>query len=162
MSDKFWDEGIAKTLKKDAFLPFFIDYDFLARLLHFLFPLSFEITGADEDTLESSQAEIVVALGTELVQAQVEERDDLSTQLLGSLEALRVKLDSGDHFLVWLAHCHLSEQLLQVIGEIGPTGISWVHGDEDTHCLVELHIFALKVDDLLILFQTGLDCQNRL
>ena len=79
-------------------------------------------------------------LSTQLVQTKVKQRYNLSTDLFGGLETLRVKLDSCDHLFVWLDHSLLSEKLLQVIRKIRSTSVTRVHGNENTHGIIELNI----------------------
>lgn len=64
------------------------------------------MTGADEDSLERSEAKVVVRLGRELLGAEVEERDHLGRQRLGSPEPLREQHHLSDQLQVRLGHRH--------------------------------------------------------
>jgi hypothetical protein len=81
-----------------------------------------------------------MTLRAQLVQTEIEERNNFATYLLGSFETLGEKFDSCNHFFIRLDHSLLSEKLLKVVWQLGSTSIVWVHGNEDTHLLVQLNI----------------------
>jgi hypothetical protein len=89
--------------------------------------LALEVTSADENRLESSEAKVVVGLRRELLGAQVEEGDDLAGERLGGAEALGEEHDLSDELAVGASHGHASEELLEVVGEVGSTGVARVH-----------------------------------
>ena len=53
---------------------------------------------------------------------------------------MRVEHDLGNELSVWLGHGQAAEKLLQVVREVGAAGIARVHGDEDGHVWVDLHL----------------------
>lgn len=88
------------------------------------------MSSADEHRLERAKAEIVVRLGRELLGAKVEEGDDLGGEGFGGPEALREEHDLGDKLPVGTSHRHASEELLEVVGEVGTTGVARIHWGE--------------------------------
>lgn len=72
----------------------------------------------------------------------LEEWDDFVGEDLSSAEALRVQHDLGDELPVGLGHGQAPEQLLEVVGKVGPACIARVHGDEDGHVRAHLHLLV--------------------
>lgn len=72
----------------------------------------------------------------------LEERDDFVGEDLSSAEALRIQHDLGDELPVRLGHGQAPEQLLQVVGKVGPACIARVHGDEDGHVWAHFHLLV--------------------
>jgi hypothetical protein len=72
----------------------------------------------------------------------LEEWHNLAGKFLSHLESLRVQHDLSDQLSVWFGHGQATEELLQVVGQVGSASIARVHGDEDCHVWVDLHMFA--------------------
>ena len=70
LSNQFWDECATETLQKDALLPLVVNLLSWIGKLRFL--LSLQVTCADQNTLECSEAEVIMTLRAELIQAQIE------------------------------------------------------------------------------------------
>ena len=103
-----------------------------------------------------------MTLVTQLVETEIEQLHHLSREAFGCLESLREEHDLGDEVFVGFGHCHLSEQLFEIIGEVGTTRVIRVHGDEDTHSLVEGERPVKHVECLAAFFESRLDLENLL
>lgn len=68
-----------------------------------------------ENGLERSQTPIVVLLGGEELTTECEERNELSAEIFGVLEAVGVEQHLGYEIVIGRAHCHRSEELFQVV-----------------------------------------------
>ncbi len=75
----------------------------------------------------------------------LEERDDLLGEDLCGAEALRVQHDLSDQLPVRFGHGQTPEELLEVIGQVGASGVTGVHGDEDGHVRTHLHLFVQQL-----------------
>lgn len=75
----------------------------------------------------------------------LEEGDDLLGEDLGGAEALRVQHDLRDQLTVGFGHGQTPEELLQVIRQVGASGVSGVHGDEDGHVRADLHLLVQQL-----------------
>ena len=58
--------------------------------------------------------------------------------------AVAVQYNFTDHGVVGHHHRHRAEERLQVVGQLGATGIAGVHGDGTPSTPFELHLRALK------------------
>lgn len=76
------------------------------------------------------------------LQDLLEEGHNLLGEDLCSAEALGVQHDLGNQLPVRLGHGQAAEELLQVIGQVGPACVAGVHGDEDGHVRPHLHLFV--------------------
>lgn len=93
---------------------------------------------------------------------QIKQRHNLSGQLLSCGESLRIEHNSRNHFFIRLCHGHLSEQLFEVVRQLGATGVVRVHRDEDAHLHVQFDVAAHQVDPVSLFAETDLDCQDLL
>lgn len=76
----------------------------------------------------------------------LEERNSLCCQLLCHLESLRVQHDLRNDLTVRLCHGQGSEELLEVVRQVGAARIARVHGDEDASVLAYFHLPAYQVN----------------
>lgn len=76
------------------------------------------------------------------VKYTLEEGNDLLGEDLGTSETLRVEHDLSDELTVGLCHGQAAEELLQVVRQVGATGVARVHGDEDGHVWADLHLLV--------------------
>ena len=74
----------------------------------------------------------------------LEERHDFAGQFLSSPEALTEEHDLSDELAVGLGHRQRTEQFLEVIGKVGATGVTGVHGDKDGHVSRHFHLHISK------------------
>jgi len=103
-----------------------------------------------------------MTLRTELVKAEVEQLDHLSTESLSCLETLSKEHDLGNHVFVRLHHGHLAEKLFEIVRQVRTASVIRVHSDEDSHGLVQTEFFIHQVNALSVLFQAHLNGQNLL
>lgn len=89
----------------------------------------------------------------------LEERHNLASQFLCGPETLAEKHNLSNKLSVRRGHSQGTEQLLQVIGKVGATGVSRVHCDEDRHVLAysdlladEFHGYGLAYEEIELLF----------
>lgn len=75
-----------------------------------------------------------------------EEWDDFAGKFLGLSETLREQHNLGDELPVGSGHSQGSEEFLQIVREIGSSGITGIHGDENGHIGRDLHLFAHKLN----------------
>ncbi|KAI6748665.1 hypothetical protein HG530_015438 [Fusarium avenaceum] len=118
-----------------------------------------QTTRTDQDTLQGTQAEIVVSLLRQLARALVEEGNCVLGELLGLVETLGVKHNLGDKLLVRLRHGHAAEKLLQVVGQVGTAGIARVHGNKDTSVFVDVKLTTYQLNLRLVILDTLLKTQ---
>lgn len=75
----------------------------------------------------------------------LEEGHNLLGEDLGCAETLRVQHDLGDELAVGLGHGQATEQLLQIVWQVGAASIARIHGDEDCHVWTDLHLLVQEL-----------------
>ena len=78
-----------------------------------------------------------MGLARELFPAEFKERDDFGSEALGHPEPLGIEHHLSNGLSVRGDHGDGAEQLFEVVWEVGPASITWVHGDEDASRHVE-------------------------
>lgn len=78
----------------------------------------------------------------QLLESLLEERNNFLGQFFSHSESLRVQHDFSNKLSVRFGHGQTSEQLLQVIWQIGSPSISRIHGDEHSHIWIHPHLFS--------------------
>lgn len=58
---------------------------------------------------------------------------------------MRVQHDLGDELAVGLGHGQAAEQLLQIVWQVGASGVAGIHGDEDGHVGADLHLLVQEL-----------------
>lgn len=117
---------------------------FLSALNQILFDelnaVSLDITSTDQDTLQRTQAKVIMRLRRQLFFTEPEDKQEgiecamqwiqrmdnysleeghnLAGQLLSSSEALGVEHDLGDQLTIGLGHGQIAEELLQIVWEV--------------------------------------------
>ena len=74
---------------------------------------------------------------------EVEDCHQFAPETLGRFEAFRVEDDLSDEVIVWLGHGHWTEELLQIVRELGAATVTFacrVHGDEDAGVVVNVDL----------------------
>lgn len=111
----------------------------LGRQLLIAQPLkSHEIKSEENNNLKSSQS-------CSVKRYILEERYNLLGEGLGCSETLRVEHDLRDELAVRLGHGQTTEELLQVVRQVGAAGVARVHGDEDGHVGAHLHLLVQQL-----------------
>ena len=110
-----------------------------------------------EYTLDHTQPKVIMETELQLLVDQVEQSCDLACQVFGVLKAIAVEGDLTDEADVWLDHCHISEEGLQIVWEGGPSDEVWVHCDEDGAMRRKFEDGTFKIDVLLVVFLGSLD-----
>lgn len=72
----------------------------------------------------------------------LEERHNLVGQHFSRPEALRVQHDLCNQLAVRFGHGQAAEEFLQVVWQVGSSGVPGVHGDEDGHVRADFHLFV--------------------
>ncbi len=114
--------------------------------LHRVDPVALHVARRGEHGFEGAQAEVVVRLLGQLFETESEEGDDLFGELLGAAEALAEEGHLGDHCHVGRRHGQRSEELLEVVRQVGAAGVSGIHRDEDGHVGVDFDLLAHQLD----------------
>lgn len=78
----------------------------------------------------------------QLFESLLEERNNFLGQFFSHSESLRVQHDFSNELSVRFGHGQTSEQLLQVIWQIGSPSVSRIHGDEYGHVWIHPHLFS--------------------
>ena len=76
----------------------------------------------------------------------LEEGDNFASKNLCITETLWVQHNLGDELSVRFSHGQTSEQFLQIVGQIRPTCVCRVHGDENGHVLANFDILTNQFD----------------
>ena len=78
---------------------------------------------------------------------QIEDRYQLSSKTLCSLESFRVQDNFSDKIVVWFGHSHWSEQLFQIVRKFGATSVpftSWIQCNKDPRVVVNINLAKEK------------------
>ena len=89
-------------------------------------------------------------LGGELLRAKPESCHDLGGEHSGVLETVRVKSNLSDHCIVGYHHCHGTEKCLQIVRELCPSRVAWIHSNENVASLSQGDHAILKKESLLL------------
>ena len=87
----------------------------------------FQETGSIDDRSYSYHTVIIMILGGELFSG-----DYLFGKNFTLKETERIKHDLSNQGIIRHHHSDRSEESLQVIWKLGSSGVTWVHGDENT------------------------------
>ena len=94
-----------------------------------------------EHCLQRSQTPIVVLLSGEQFSAQIEQSDEFLREILSLFESVGVEKNFGDQFIVRFRHRHGSKQLLQIVGQLRSTSVTFagrIQSDEDAGIRIDL------------------------
>mmetsp|Transcript_40202 Transcript_40202/g.45967 ORF Transcript_40202/g.45967 Transcript_40202/m.45967 type:complete len:475 (-) Transcript_40202:626-2050(-) len=157
--DQLGNDSVTNTLQQDLLLPVGDFAGIFGSILGFG---SLQVTGTDQDTLQSSQTEIIMRLTGQLIVAKFEQGNDLSGKFFGTSETLRIHHNLGNQFSVGLNHGNGSKQLLQVIRKVGSSSIARIHGNEDTHGGIQFDVTTQEINLGGVNLESHLDGQNLL
>ena len=105
---------------------------------------SLEVTRRAKHRHHRAHAVIVVVLGGELLGAELVALHDLRGAVAGLEVTERVEDDLADHGVVRDHHRDGSEERLEVIGELGATRVTGVHGDGTPGAVLEANLGTLE------------------
>eukprot|EP00968_Pinguiococcus_pyrenoidosus_P008406 scaffold602_cov298-Pinguiococcus_pyrenoidosus.AAC.10 len=121
-----------------------------------------EVTCANEDALQRSEAKVVVRLVRELLLAEVEEAYDSRAQRFRVFEALPEEHDLGDELAVRVDHRDGAEEPLEIVRQVRPPRVARIHRDEDADLRVQGHALSAEGDLTSFRLETLLNGQDLL
>mmetsp|Transcript_51 Transcript_51/g.123 ORF Transcript_51/g.123 Transcript_51/m.123 type:complete len:378 (-) Transcript_51:4760-5893(-) len=121
-----------------------------------------ERTSLVQHRLDRAQAEVVMVLLGELLHHQVVKGVHLLGEDLGRGEAFSIEHNLDDERDVRRHHRHWTEQRLQVLGKFGPSGVAWIHRDENATRRIQLNVLALKHETGPLLGHRSQDAEDLL
>lgn len=89
--------------------------------------LAFDASSTRQHRLQSTQSEVVMRLSRQLLKTEVEEWYDLARQYFRRSKAFREEHDLSNELLIRTSHCYASEQLLEIVWQIGSACIPGIH-----------------------------------
>ena len=111
---------------------------------------------------DGAHAVIIVALRRKLLRAQFVRRHELDGERSRLKVPARVQENLGDEGVVWNHHRHGSEERLEVIRQLGATGVARVHGDEHVARASKGKARSLEIEHRRLGRLGSGDCENLL